>query len=303
MKNLQYELHYFENPDYPIIFHYNHLVRDKNTVSYHWHMNIEILFVKIGIIEVEIDGTKCYASKGDIVVINSNTIHSISSYTEDAYYYCLIIDYKFCNDLGFDTITTTFKNINTDAEMKNIYQLIINESFQSKPHYKKAVRALCHTMLILLDRNQVESRSLPVNKRSKILTSNIEITKAVIEYIHENYQISFSLDIMAQHIAISKYHMCRIFKEITSITINGYTNQVRLMKARILLIDEELTVSEVAELTGYNSISYFTKTFRSYFGYPPSQSKVQSHKEYLQNKNDIPLDTVSEFKSLVAKYL
>lgn len=304
MINLQYELHYFDNPDYPIIFHDNHLVKNLSYIRNHWHINIELLFIKFGIVELDIDGVISYAEKGDIVVINSNAIHSIRPYTEEVFYYCLIIDYRYCADIGFDTNSTVYKKINNDPEMKNIYQLIINESYQVKPHYKKAIRALCHTMLILLDRNQVDSRNISQHLELKNRSGNIDTTKSVIEFIHQNFAHSFSLDLIAQHIAISKYHMCRIFKEITGITINAYTNQFRLEKARTLLIDEDLTISEVSELTGFNSLSYFTKTFRSHFGYPPSHSKYQSKLEEKDRCKKKPISTsITDFQTLVEKYL
>lgn len=303
MKNLHYELHYFENPDYPIIFHYNHLRKGVNNIQHHWHMNIELLFVTVGIIEVEIDGKITYATQGDIVVINSNAIHKIDVHTDDAFYYCLIIDYRFSTDLGFDTVNTQFTSINSDPEIKNIYQLIINESHSMKPHYKKAVRALCHTMLILLDRNQVQHRDLVKHSDSKAQSNNIESIKTAIEFIHTNYHLKFSLDTMSQHVAVSKFHMCRIFKEITGITISQYTNQVRLVKARNHIVNDDISVSEAADITGFNSISYFTKSFKSFFGYPPSKSKSQ---ESRTGPNLIAAHTSesnNEFKSLVSKYL
>lgn len=303
MKNLNYELHYFENPEYPIIFHYNNLKKDVNNINHHWHMNLELLFVTAGVIEVEIDGEIIFAVRGDVVVINSNSIHSIKSHSDEAFYYCLILDYSFCNKLGFDTVNTKYVNINSDDEIKNIYQLIINESRSQKCHYKKAIRALCHTMMILLERNQVEHRDDDNAVLYDSYSSNIGEIKSAIEYIHENYHTSFDLDTLSKHLAISKYHMCRIFKDVTGITINQYTNQVRMTKAHDLIVDHNLTVSETANATGFNSISYFTRSFKNYYGYPPSISK--HHKKTtgpnLLAKQDYYLET--EFESLVSKYL
>lgn len=302
MKNLHYELHYFENPEYPIIFHYNNLKRDVNAINPHWHMNLELLFVTAGVIEVEIEGKVFYATRGDIVVINSNSIHSITAHSDEAFYYCLILDYSFCKKLGFDTINTHYINTNKDAEIKNIYQLIINESRMQKSHYKKAIRALCHTMMILLERNQVDHRE-DCKCSDDSYSSNIVEIKTAIEYIHEHYHTSFDLDTLSKHLAISKYHMCRIFKNVTGLTINQYTNQVRLVKAHDLIVDHNLTVSETAHETGFNSISYFTRSFKNYFGYPPSitKKKEKTTGPNLLSTLENPLE--SEFESLVSKYL
>lgn len=297
MKGLRYELHTYENPEYPLTFHYDHLQKGDNSISPHWHMNIELLYIQNGILKVTLEHEVLYAKRGEIVVINSNSVHSIESETDEVYYFCLILDYNFCNSLGFDTLNNRYQPVTNDLEMKNIYQLIVNEGTLQKQFYKKAIRALCHTMLILLHRNIIiDSRESASNY---IDHDNVEIVKNIIEYIRVNYAESFTLDDLARHVAISKYHMCRIFKDVTYVTINQFITQVRLEQAQILLNDESENITDIALECGFKSLSYFTKTYKKHYGYPPSQAKNQVSR--ISNQIHELNSTVSVESSTVSK--
>ncbi|CAM2759859.1 AraC family transcriptional regulator [Erysipelothrix tonsillarum] len=267
MKQLHYELHYFDNPNYPIIFHFNSLIRNESEILPHWHANIELLYIVSGKAIVYIDDQTIIAKRGEIVIINSNSIHSIESQTDEVIYFCLIMDSNFCRSLNFDTINCRFHNLTSDPEMRNIFQIIANECDQAKPYYQKAVRALCNTMLILLYRNQL----IEATPGASLKTERMAIIKQSIEYIHHHFNRDLSLDEISQEVGISKYYFCRIFKDITGITVNNYIFQVRCNHAHQLLSESDLSIAECSEVCGFNSTAYFTKCFKSVFGFPPSQ--------------------------------
>ena len=273
MKQLHYELHYFDNPSYPIIFHFNSLSKHQSEILPHWHANIELLYIVSWKALVSIDDEKVIANRGEIVIIDSNSIHSIESYSDEVVYFCLIMDSNFCRSLNFDTINCRFHNLTRDPEMRNIFQIIANECHQSKPHYQKAVRALCNTMLILLYRNQLIEKREPSRSKS----NRMSVIKQSIEYIHHNFQRDLSLDEISQEVGISKYYFCRIFKEITGITVNNYIIQVRCNHAHQLLAESDISVAECGESCGFNSTAYFTKCFKAQFGFPPS--KIHQYKQ------------------------
>jgi len=65
---------------------------------------------------------------------------------------------------------------------------------------------------------------------------------------------------------LSKYHLCRTFKKYTGYTVNEYININRVMQAKKLLTDTEISVSDIAEQTGYQSLTNFGKVFKKYMG-------------------------------------
>ncbi len=304
MTGVRYELHSYEDPEYPMIFHFDTLTNGVS-ITPHWHINIELLYVQRGTLSVNVENKVIIANRGDIVVINSNCVHKIESVTAESYYFCLILDYNFCKKLGFDTVNSKFKALTEDLEMKNIFQLIINEGSLQKQYYKKAIRALCHTMLILLHRNQLTE--CLVDEDDDLFTlENVVLVKKVIDYVHEHTDVSVSLDDLAAHTAISKFHMCRVFKEITCITINHYITQFRLDRAKEYLLEGEMSIAEIAESCGFQSVSYFTKTYKKHYGHSPSQAKKAlpkvSQEIFRVNLNN-PVESSSTHKVLVSKYI
>ncbi|MBP1039573.1 helix-turn-helix transcriptional regulator [Vagococcus sp. BWB3-3] len=269
MSKVFYETHFFSDPSFPIIFHYNTLLNDSFEIFPHWHLNIEMLYIMEGTASITSNGEKIIAKVGDIVVINSNHLHSIQSLTPVCSYYCLIIDHEHSQSLGFDTTNNRFSNITIDKEIKNIFNLIINEMLNRKNYYKKASVALCTTMLILLFRNLWLSQNTEINDSN----SKTSIVKQSISYINEHYRERIQINDICATIGISKFHFCRIFKEVTQKTVNEYLMSLRIHQARFLLIEKNASVAEAAEATGFNSDSYFSKCYKKVLGVLPSKER------------------------------
>ncbi|ELP5185316.1 helix-turn-helix transcriptional regulator, partial [Clostridium perfringens] len=72
----------------------------------------------------------------------------------------------------------------------------------------------------------------------------------------------------------SKYYTCRTFKEVTGKTILDYINHIRCINARNLILYNGYTISESAYKSGFNNLSYFSKTYKKYMGLLPSEEKI-----------------------------
>lgn len=271
MKDFQYMVYEFEDPKFPIVFEYIHQKKHEHFQA-HWHTNLEVVYLLMGEAKITVNDQVHMAKTGDIVIFNTNDIHRIDAESDDIHYYSLVFDNKFCNDQGFDTINNEFNVVTEDLEMRNIFQIIGHEMNKEKKYYQDAVRALSITMLILLFRNQ------KIKKDQKIDTHipQIHYVKDALEYIHNHYHEDLSLDMIADYAGVSKYHFSRVFKDVTSLTINQYINNLRCKQARQLLLTTELSVSEIAEQTGFRSVSYFTKAYKRLFSQTPTESRKES---------------------------
>ena len=96
--------------------------------------------------------------------------------------------------------------------------------------------------------------------------------KKVIRKIEENLSDEhFGVSELAEEVNMSRSHLLRKVKNITSLSVSQLIRQVRLQKARELLKDDSLTVSEVSFKVGFNSTSYFIKCFKDQYGFPPGE--------------------------------
>ena len=101
------------------------------------------------------------------------------------------------------------------------------------------------------------------------------MVEEAVKFIDAHYsRCDMSLTLLSQNLLISPSYLCSIFKKIKGISVNQYINQTRLKKARELLTDTGLTLTEIAERVGYNDLFYFSKVFKRHFGVSPSAYKA-----------------------------
>ncbi len=74
---------------------------------------------------------------------------------------------------------------------------------------------------------------------------------------------------VADKFYISKQYLCNLFKEYTNISIIKYINILKIHSSIELLSENSLTMAEVAEKSGFNSLSNFSKTFKNVTGVSP----------------------------------
>ena len=111
-----------------------------------------------------------------------------------------------------------------------------------------------------------------------------EFLKKVILKIEENLSDEhFGVSELADEVNISRSHLLRKVKNITSLSVSQLIRQVRLQKARELLKDNSLTVSEVSYKVGFNSASYIIKCFKDEYGYPPGELGKKEEEEMEEN--------------------
>jgi AraC family transcriptional regulator len=119
---------------------------------------------------------------------------------------------------------------------------------------------LLRSHLTVRQSDQIElSRAGPVDRRLRL----------AIEFMHDNFGRDLALEEIASAAYLSEYHFARLFKQITGVTPHVYLANVRLERARKLLADTALPISEIAAIVGYQSQSHFSKMFRSVTGITP----------------------------------
>lgn len=89
-----------------------------------------------------------------------------------------------------------------------------------------------------------------------------EYVNSIFNHINHYYYQKISLDILAKKWSISKFHLARLFKQYSGMTINEFLITTRINKAKELLRHTDKTIDMIAEEVGFNSSSYFIYSFR-----------------------------------------
>jgi len=100
--------------------------------------------------------------------------------------------------------------------------------------------------------------------------------KRVIEYIDQNYMNRLTLENVAKHVFLNKTYISQMFMKHLGISFVSYLESVRIYKAQELLQNTDMSVTKIAEETGYASQSYFTKAFKKRVGMSPLQYRSVS---------------------------
>ena len=105
------------------------------------------------------------------------------------------------------------------------------------------------------------------------------IRKAV-EYIHANLTEELSLEVVAKVANMSTFYFCKMFKKEKGINFTDYVSRARIEKAKNLLLNPNLRVSEIAYEVGFQSLTHFNRVFKKVAGCSPSQyrSKLPAHR-------------------------
>jgi AraC-like DNA-binding protein/ligand-binding sensor protein len=96
------------------------------------------------------------------------------------------------------------------------------------------------------------------------------VTKAK-EYVGAHLDGAIGLEQVVQHVGVSRFYFCKLFKKATGMTLTEYVSRVRLEKAKALLVDPSVRISEVAFAAGFGSIPQFNSVFKRYVGVAPTE--------------------------------
>jgi AraC-like DNA-binding protein/ligand-binding sensor protein len=95
------------------------------------------------------------------------------------------------------------------------------------------------------------------------------------EFIDQNLSEPLPLSAVSRHAGLSEFHFCRIFREVTGLTLTDYINRRRIQWAKRELLRSDTRISEIAFLVGYQSLSQFNRSFARVTGRSPSQFRSE----------------------------
>jgi AraC-like DNA-binding protein len=122
----------------------------------------------------------------------------------------------------------------------------------------------------LFSMNEVLTQVEAVLNHSKSLGSPASrMVRQVMAYIHEHYDDSLSRADLACHVSISERYLTYCFHQEMGITPMVYLNRYRVKRAKMLLENGKLSITEVAQKVGFSDGSYFNRVFRQEVGVTP----------------------------------
>ena len=240
-----------------------------------WHENVEILCVTDGEGAASSNGKIIPLTKGDTVIFNKNHLHATATSKTLSYRY-LIVDRSFCNENDFDTNKIQFVSKIKDERiailMDELHDLYLLP--ESAPYRALAIRSKILSLMLLLCQNYSCISAEP--DRTESAVGHI---KRAIEIINDTFTRDISLDDVADKIGVSKYYLSHEFNKYVGYSFVSYVNCIRCNKAKELLLETSLPITEISALCGFRTTSYFAKIFKRLVGILPRSYRIAAQKK------------------------
>jgi two-component system response regulator YesN len=102
-------------------------------------------------------------------------------------------------------------------------------------------------------------------------SDKVSVMDQVFTYIKEHMAEEMTREDIASFVNFNPAYLSRLFKKETGMSLFDYILQQRVEKAKVLLVESSLKISEIAEVTGYFNFSHFTKMFKRVTGLTPQE--------------------------------
>jgi len=201
------------------------------------------------------EGNLCYFPAG---VITSGKCGEYNPWQFIQVSFTLLHDGKSSNQ-----ILSPLAGISTNAVHRDNKALLeLNRLWREKPcGYVIRCRSLIQDVLYDLIATKVAEEQQPIH---------VEKMEQVRAFLLKNYKSDYSVCFLADYSGFSESHFRMLFKEITGFTATQYVNDIRIQKAKELLLSGQVTVTEVGKLTGFSDLYYFSRLFKKVTGVSPS---------------------------------
>ncbi|WP_337101338.1 AraC family transcriptional regulator [Paenibacillus sp. YIM B09110] len=140
---------------------------------------------------------------------------------------------------------------------------------------------MIHSLLYLIVANWLEELLVPIGQQPVLKAKEKYVRKAT-EYMKANYSKKLSITDLASRIGIDRIYLSALFKELDLQSPQAYLLQLRMDKASELMVNPELTVSEIAHSVGYQDPLLFSKMFKKVKGASPSHYRQTMNPEQKQ---------------------
>lgn len=283
---MEYKYEMIETDDQMPIKIIIHTSEKQQFIPRHWHESIEISYVLSGKIDqIYIDGKVYVSQQGDIVLINSNAIHSFSVNTgKNRKAVTIFIPYEFIkaiypesDQFAFDCISIgeqgIQRKIQLDELRKNLNSIVNSyENKENDPFAYINVTSLSYELIYILLKN------FKINKKSNSNISarkHLERLTLIANYIKENYNQNLSIDMLSAQFNLSSEYLSRFFIKHTGMTILNYINAVRLEKSFPELMNTDYPIIQIALNYGFPNEKSYNRVFKAVYNVTPNQYRKE----------------------------
>ena len=265
--------------EFPFEFHHIDISHPRYVMSYHWHVEYEIIRILSGDFTVTLDEKSFKANQGDVIFVHSGILHS--GIPVNCVYQCIVFDMNVFLKLNSVCADYIQKIVHQDIlifhhfdhrypEILSVVNSLFQDMKEKKSGYELSVIGQFYHFFGIVFGNHYYLDSQPKARRDY---KRILQLKQVVEFIEKNYASPLTLQQLSDSVSMSPKYFCRFFSEMTHQTPMDYLNRQRIEQACYQLSTTDDSITDIAYRNGFNDLSYFIRTFRKYKGTTPGKYK------------------------------
>ncbi|MBQ9773403.1 MAG: AraC family transcriptional regulator [Clostridia bacterium] len=247
------------------------------------HEAVEIKYFYEGASTLLIGTRTVEARAGDVVVINPYEFHATLDYgAEKGKYHLFMLELDFLSGAGGEPDLrhlllgrqVVFRShFPADRTLGELLSHAAQEAREAAPMHRLALKGILTQVLAYLLREGIDSTAAHAPHADGIRYYSV-IDPALCR-IRDGYAEHFTVDALASLCRVSKYHFCRVFKQVTGMSAMQYLNDYRLKVADTMLSNTERSVGEVAALCGFEDEGYFCRCYKRRYGVSPLKRRSE----------------------------
>ncbi|HJQ27108.1 MAG TPA: AraC family transcriptional regulator [Blastocatellia bacterium] len=246
----------------------------------HAHAAFTVTALLAGRMRASVGDDELVLTAGDVAFTGAGQLHAAEA--DEVDFVSIHIKPALINELAAEmNLTRTTVEIifrahrATDETLVAIAQLIAGEVTRAAPGHEIMLDALARQLAVHLLRSHLTVRKSAQIELSRVGPVDRRLRRA-LEFMHHNYERELALEEIAAAAYLSEYHFARLFKQVTGATPHVYLANLRIERARRLLVETAHPIIEIAAMVGYQSQSHFTKIFKSVTGVTPRAYRESS---------------------------
>lgn len=231
----------------------------------HTHNHMELFYIVGGKGQFLIQDQLYPVNANNLVIINPNVTHTeVSLNAQPLEYIVLGIEGITLDDRNTPNGEFSILDHYESAEISGCLRNILREMEQKNPGYEDVCQAYMEILAIRLMRNT----ALAVSDEEQAAVGNHQCA-AVRKYIDLHFKEALTLDMLAEEAHMNKFYLSHAFKREYGVSPINYMITRRIEESKYLLAETDLSLSRIAQLLGFSSLSYFSQVFRRSQGISP----------------------------------
>ncbi|MDQ6420027.1 helix-turn-helix domain-containing protein [Paenibacillus sp. LHD-117] len=248
-------------------------------IPFHWHKEIEIIYVLQGSVSVHVDQRQYELGQDGIIVLNSMSVHQIERTHQDN----VLLTLQFGSELLGDNVVIDCISIGQSDHNREAFDLVRRElarmaweASKKAPGYRSFSMGSLQTLAGQLLRYFPGGYNDQAH--SDAMTYDYKRLNRVLRYVDMNYSQKITLQTIADQEHLSLHYFSHFFSDKIGIPFQKYLTSIRLEKAASALADSGKNMTQIALDCGFANVKLFNKYFKEKFGCTPSAYREASTK-------------------------